>query len=231
MSKNDKIAEKINVNIQLFVNNWKALKRSLESFGYVPSNIQTFMYAKKQFGQFPNPLMIPNSKDIDIFGLGGILQSMQTNDLAYVSFAYPLLDDFNIFYYKKQDAEITEIVKDSFVRENQAKIETLDKVIERLTTAKMSVVSDEDKYDRIVDEIELMEQIQDFSTSSELIIKEIQFHLNNQINDINEEMKFAKLKMVADDYFKFETKKIDEVREITERVVRNVRFLINVSDN
>ena len=141
------------------------------------------------------------------------------------------MDDFNIFYYKKQDKEILNIIDKHYNSDNQAKIENLNTVLEALEVAKMSAALDEDKYDKIADEIELMQNIQDFGTESELIVKDIQFLLNKQINDINDGLKTAKQRMVANEYFKYEAKRIMDVRELTERVIRNVRFLLDVNEN
>jgi hypothetical protein len=221
MQKKPKYNKHINLNIQMFVNNWKGLKRKLEMFGYIPSNIHTFQYAKRVVTQYPNPIKLNNDERIDTYSLGEMIECMQKNDLVYVAFAYPMLDDFNVFYYKKQDNEIMDIVSDYHRGENRAKIETLNEVLDILRLAKLSYGGmNEQKYDKICDELELMEDVQFFSQESDFIIKEIQYMLNDQINEINDDLRQAKVNMVANDYFKYERNSINKISEITERVIR-----------
>ena len=220
----------IRESVQSFIDNWKTCKHVLNSRGYASSTMETYHLAKRMLvGDRQSIDEIHSSGKVDKVNLNKIVELQRNDDLTFVAMHYPVMSDFKAFYYKKRDRQIRNLIVEHYGSDEG--MSSIDHMVDMLDDIKAYVPASNPLYEKICDELEVLEAVQDFMDVSDDSSYRINQQINSHMNAMKAELQRAKRNMLAEDYFALERTRIKQLEDLGNRVTMITTLMLNISEN
>ncbi len=219
----------IKVNVQKFIDNWRICQRALQANGYTKSTMETYHLSQRMITENRKSIEdIKYSGDIDSANLQKMMKLQKADAMTFVAMHYPVMSDFKAFYYKKREKEVHNLINEHC---GEGEAVNIDRMVDALDEIKGYVTTGSDLYGQVCNELTVLEAIKDFMDVSDDASYQVSQQTQSHVNAIQMELKRAKNRLVASEYFELERKRIKQLEDLGNRVMMTIDLMLNISEN
>ncbi len=227
-----KVDRDINKCLTTFVEEWAKLKRHLHFHDYIESTIETYQVVQMFMKQdFDKAKKLMNHLSVDRHRLDSMLESTKDCGITFVALSYPEIANFNVFYYKEKNEELSGLIKKVYeIDSNEIVYQSVTETIEMYECLKVTIQDDE-MYDDISSEIELLYAVDEFIEVVRDVNNDMQEIMSSHKAAMNVDKQRAKRKMTSSNYYDFCNKRDSRYTRMCENFYTNTNLLIDIHEN
>lgn len=209
------------------------LRRSLLYYNYFESTIDTYNTAKFIMeGKFNEAKGLLHTKDVNREQVDLMIQLSKDVGITFVALSYPNVGQFNEFYFKEKSESISKLIHKVYdVTDKEIEYQSIQERLEMCHYIKMTSSLDEDLYDEVIDEIELLEKVDGFINTAETISNNLDMTMCQHREAMKIELNRAKRSMYADDFYKLSDERSKKFEAMCKNFEINASLLSRIYEN